>query len=137
MITRLLQTLPPWLEQVCVFALVGGLAFVLDTTILLTLTHFGVPPLAARLVSMAFAVVFTWQMNRRLTFKLKTPPTLAEFGCYVVISLTSLLINYAIFSVLQHFTPLVAATAVGTIVAATYNFFRYRALMGRGQGAPN
>lgn len=126
------QTLPTWTEQAAIFAIVGGLGFGLDAGVLTLATTLGTPPLVARVISIALTVVFTWQLNRRLTFKLRTAPTLEEFGRYVMISLASIAINYALFTglVLLH-APIIAAAAVGTAIAAIFNFLRYRTLLAK------
>jgi putative flippase GtrA len=133
MIERLARNAPPWSHEVLRFLVVGGSAFLVDAGILSLMARLGLPPLAARAVSISVALVFTWQMHRRLTFKVATPATFREFRRYVAISLVSIVMNYAVFSVMQTVMPPIAAAAVGTIVAAVYNFFRYRALMGRKQ----
>lgn len=121
---------PPWFEQAAVFAIVGGLGFAVDAGVLLGATTLGASPLLGRAISLAVTVVFTWQLNRRVTFKQTAPPTFKEFAHYVTISLVSILINYAVYSALVFLhAPLLLAAAIGTIVAAAFNFVRYRALL--------
>lgn len=132
-----LERLPSWLRQAVVFAVIGGLGFLLDAGVLTLLTHFGAPPPLARAVSIALTVVFTWQLNHWITFRRRTPPTFSEFGQYVAISLASIVINYGVFTglVFLH-TPLILAAAIGTVVAAVFNFIRYRALLSKDDRPP-
>ncbi len=133
---KFLAWLPAWVEQAVIFAIVGGLGFGLDAGVLTLLTKLGAPPLLARVISIAATVIFTWQLNRRLTFKLQAPPTLLEFQRYVMISLASIAINYAVFTVLVLLeVPIILAAAVGTVIAATFNFIRYRALLAKDRKA--
>ena len=133
MFKRLARRAPPWSLEALRFLMVGGTAFLVDAGVLALMGRLGLPPLAARAVSIAVALVFTWQMHRRLTFKVVRPATFDEFRRYVGISLVSIAMNYGIFSVMQLAIPPIPAAGVGTIVAAIYNFVRYRALMGRKQ----
>jgi putative flippase GtrA len=109
MIARLVRNAPPWSHEVLRFLVVGGSAFLVDAAILSLMARLGLPPFAARAVSISVALVFTWQMHRRLTFKVGTPATFVEFRRYVGISLVSIVQNYAIFSVMQVVMPPIAA----------------------------
>ncbi len=91
----------------------------------------GASPYTGRIVSLAAAIVYTWWLNRRLTFATVAPPTWREFGQYVVVSLAGALINYAIYSAaLALGAPLWLGFVLGTGIAAVFNFLRYRALLG-------
>ena len=130
--------LPHWFRQAFVFAAIGGTGFCIDAGVLTGLTHLGAPPALARAVSIALVVIFTWQLNRRITFKLRTPPTFKEFAHYVAISLASIVINYGVFTILVFLhMPIIPAAAIGTVIAAIFNFVRYRALLAKeGPSAP-
>jgi putative flippase GtrA len=91
----------------------------------------GTSPYAGRVVSLAAAIIYTWWLNRRLTFATAAPPTWREFGHYVVVSLAGAVINYAIYSAaLALGAPLWLGFILGTGIAAVFNFLRYRALLG-------
>ena len=47
---------------------VGGLGLITDLAVFTAIIGHGVPPLAARLVSLAVATLVTWRLNRALTF---------------------------------------------------------------------
>lgn len=118
------------LGQILRFAIVGGLAFLLDAAILKTLVHFGVDPVVGRIFSLAASVTLTWVLNRNLTFAAQKPPSWGEFGHYVLSSMMGLIINYVVYSaaVFLH-TPLIVALVIGTVIASIFNFFRYRQLL--------
>ena len=89
-----------------------------------------------RIGSIGVAIVFTWLMNRRLTFKVEAPPSWAEFAHYVAISLMGALINYVVFSAAALAkAPLLLAMALGTVCAMGFNFVRYRALLASRTGS--
>jgi putative flippase GtrA len=117
-------------RQALGYLFVGGAGFGVDYGLLKLMVGFGIPPLAARTVSIAVAIVFTWLLNRRFTFAVRTPPTLRELGHYTAISLGGALLNYTIFSVAVLLgSPLAPATMLGTLGAIAFNFVRYRALL--------
>jgi putative flippase GtrA len=80
------------------FLFSGSLAFLIDAAILKFLTAvFGLHPILARIVAIFFAQAAGWLSHRRFTFRLTTPPTLAEFLRYAGVQWTVALINYGIF----------------------------------------
>lgn len=81
------------------FLLGGGLAFAADGAILLLLTKvWGVSPYWARIPGIAVAMVVSWLVNRRLTFAVAAPPSLAEFGRFAAVSWLSQMVNYAAYA---------------------------------------
>lgn len=117
--------------QAARFIVVGGLAAVLDYGILNQIVHAGRSPYAARVVSIAVSLVFTWALNRSLTFATAKPPTWREFAHYCAVAMAGILLNLAIYwAALGVGLPTWAAFVLGTGLAAVFNFFRYRALLG-------
>lgn len=122
--------LPSWAAQVARFAVVGGLGFVVDASVLWLTLRAGASPYTGRVASMAVATVVTWALNRHLTFRTAAPPTWREFGAYVVQSLLGAGVNYALYAgTIAAGGPVVAALVLGTGVAAVFNFFRYRVIL--------
>ncbi|MBC7497258.1 MAG: GtrA family protein [Sphingomonadaceae bacterium] len=122
---------PAWLGQVARFALVGGLAFILDAGILWLTLRAGASPYAGRVLSIAVSIVFTWWLNRRLTFTTAAGPSWREFGAYALQSLLGAAINYGVYSAaIAAGAPVLAGLVLGTGIAAVVNFFRYRAILG-------
>ncbi len=124
------RRLPPWATQVAKFAVVGGLAFLLDAGVLWLTMRAGASPYAGRVLSIAVSIVFTWGLNRRLTFATAAPPSWREFGAYGLQSLLGAVVNYAVYSgVIAAGAPVIVGLVLGTAVASVLNFFRYRAIL--------
>ena len=80
---------------------------------------------------MTCGMVFAWWLNRHVTFRTPAPPSWREFGAYALNSLAGAAINYALYSgIVAAGAPPLAGLVVGTGVAAVFNFFRYRAILG-------
>jgi putative flippase GtrA len=108
------------------FVLSGSLAFATDAGILKALTAaFGVHPILARIVSIAFAHVVGWLSHRRLTFRLATRPTVAEFLRYVGVQSTVALINYAIYVAVILLRPGIEPLLALVISSGVAMFFSY------------
>ena len=123
--------MPPWAGQVARFGIVGGLGFVLDAGVLWLTLRAGASPYAGRVLSIVVTIVFTWWLNRRLTFGTAAAPSWREFGAYVVQSLAGAAVNYAVYAgVLWAGGPVWLALVVGTGIASVFNFFRYRTILG-------
>lgn len=112
------------------FGLVGGLAFALDAAILMLTIRLGASPYAGRALSVAAAIVFTWWLNRRMTFRTVAPISWPEFRGYVVQSLLGAVVNYAVYAVaLRAGEDTLVALVLGTGITSTFNFMRYRKLL--------
>jgi putative flippase GtrA len=108
------------------FLLVGGAAFVLDWAVVWALTHIGVGPYLARVISLSVSVTFTFWLNRFATFQANGQATLGEFAAYLAASGIGMVINYGIYALcIRLGLSLLAAMAIGTISAACFNFFAY------------
>ena len=112
------------------FILSGLLSFVVDAGVMLALIHWaGLSPFAARIPSILTAMVAGWLSNRRLTFRVATPPGLMEFLRYALASGTAIAVNYAVFAALLAFlpaTPPLVALIIGSGVAAGISYTGYR-----------
>jgi putative flippase GtrA len=105
---------------------VGGAAFVLDAGVVWGLTHAGIGPYVARLISISVSIAFTFVLNRALTFRAAGPVTGGEIMAYVAASGVGMAINYAIYAAgLKLGLAWLPALALGTIIAAAFNFFAY------------
>ncbi len=117
--------------QLLRFGLVGGSAAALDFVVLMTVIHFGGSRYFSRVISIAVAMVYTWTLNRRVTFATVAPPSWREFGHYAAVTLAGVSINLAIYSTALYFgAPVPLAFICGTGTAAVFNFLRYRILLG-------
>ena len=123
-----------WQGQALRFIIVGLGAAALDYGVLRGLMLAGLSPYLARTLSMAAALLATWQANRRMTFRTAAPPSWRVFLHYAATSLLGIGINYAVYSAgLLLGLPLWLAFCLGTGIAAVFNFLRYRVLLAPGK----
>jgi putative flippase GtrA len=111
------------------FALAGAAGFIVDTAVLYALRGV-IGPYAGRLVSFFCAVLTTWMLNRTFAFATheKHLPLWREFSHYFLAMLGGGSINYAVYSVLITFVPLIyhnpiIGVACGSIAGLSVNFF--------------
>jgi len=115
------------------FVVVGGIGFVVDALILSTLIHgFDVGPLIARVFSFSGAVTVTWLLNRIWTFsRTMTAHKGSEYTRYIIVQTCGWMINFSVYAICIATSAImlaypVLALAVGSIVAATFNFLGAR-----------
>jgi putative flippase GtrA len=131
------------------FVLAGILALTTDALILQGLIHAGWHPLLARPLAIAVAMVVSWQVNRNVSYAMKTPPTLGEFGRFAAVSWSAQAVNYSVFSailLLRPGTHPLLALLLASLVAMFVSYFGFRhgvfqrrdwiGSRGRGPGAP-
>lgn len=108
------------------FLLSGAIAFSVDAGLMeLGIRLFSWPPLAARCVSVACAIVAAWLAHRRLTFALTTRPTWPEFARYVAAASMTALVNYAVFAFILLAWPAFQAIAALVVSSCVATFFAY------------
>jgi putative flippase GtrA len=124
------------LRHVGGFILAGGVAFVVDSAVLMLLTRvFGVPPLAARLVAISLAMIVSWLINRTVTFPVLARPTGAEFTRFAAVAWVAAALNYAIFAGLIFMMPAlhpVLAVGIASIGAMTLSYIGMKFSVFRG-----
>lgn len=118
------------------FAVAGGIAFLVDAGVLTLAVGLGLRPELARLPSFLAAVVTTWAINRRFTFRTTRPPDLGEFLRYLSAMMLGLAINYAVFVLVLNASARAAALPVLALVPATLcgmaaNFLTSRRILHR------
>ena len=128
------------LQHGLAFLLSGSLAFVIDASVLKGLTVFvGMHPIAARVIAISLAMVVGWLAHRRFTFRLTTPPSVAEFLRYVAVGWTVAALNYAIFVAIilvwPALEPLIAVF-ISSLVAMVFAYFGMRFAAFREPGSP-
>ena len=107
------------------FALVGLIGFTVDAGLLQLLLAVGLGPLLARLVSISFAVIVTFLLNRGWAFGTGGRGWRTEFAAYIGVAAASALLNYAIFAGILLLWPgtlplLALIIASGIAMAASY-----------------
>jgi len=115
------------------FALAGGIGFVADAAalwLLLATTPLG--PLAARVLSIGFALCVTWQINRHLTFSPSRRGVAQEGARYGGVGIATSIINYLVYCVILFALPAMpplAALAIASLVAMALSFLGYSRLV--------
>jgi len=119
--------MPRLAPQLVRFIVVGGIGFIADAGLVFLLTRLGMSPIAARIPSIATAILLTWYLNRRLTFKVAHASSAGELVRYSGVALVSACLNFAVYTalVLGGVIPEVAV-AVATIALMAVNFFGYK-----------
>jgi putative flippase GtrA len=112
------------------FVTSGLIALAVDTGMTSLLTRaFGVPPLLARPIAIAVAMVVAWTCHRHLTFAVKTEPSLNEFGRYAAVAWGAAGVNYAIYAAILFLLPVVApelALIASSVVSMVVSYLGMR-----------
>ena len=143
-VARILAALPS-MTRLLRFAMVGGIGFVVDASMLAVIHHgLGVNPFAARVFSIVLAAFTTWRLNRSVTFEPSGHGQIREGFRYYCVVVFSAGINYGIYSAvllsIKGFPPVlaaVAATGCAMIISyAGYSQFVFRRLVKPESPAP-
>lgn len=135
--------LPPFFR----FALVGTLGLAVDLAVLWIGIHvLGLGPYGGRAVSFAFAVTFTWAVNRHVTFGDRRAHGAAgmarEWTRFVAANSIGLAVNYAVYAALLQWgpglsaEPMVAA-GIGAIAGLAFNYTASARLVFTTKAAPD
>lgn len=122
------------------FLFSGTLAFLIDASVLTVLTYFGLHPIVARVFAISIAMVAGWLAHRRFTFRLSTPPGVAEFLRYAAVQWTVAAINYGIFVAIVLLQPGIKplyALVVSSLVAMVFAYLGMRYAAFRKPGGPH
>ncbi|TIS53479.1 MAG: GtrA family protein [Mesorhizobium sp.] len=115
------------------FVLAGGIGFVADAAalwLLLCITPLG--PLAARVLSIGFALAVTWQINRHLTFAPSSRGIAREGARYGGVGVATSVVNYLVYCAILFALPSVpplAALVIASLVAMALSFLGYSRLV--------
>lgn len=99
------------------FLIVGGLGLITDIGCFTLILQYGVPPLLARVVSLAVATLVTWRLNRALTFDASGRRQNREAARYATVTAVAQGTSYLVFAVLT-LTVLAALPQLAIIVGA-------------------
>lgn len=117
----------PWIGQSLRFGMVAPLVFAVDWAVLHSLVNLGLPPLVARLGSLAASVAVGFLLNRNFTFRAAGRPSRQEFGRYLLAAALGIAANYGVFALTHRLgLPNPAAIAAGMLAAAAITFTRFR-----------
>lgn len=117
----------PRIARLAKFLAVGGIGFVIDAGLVYLLSQAGMSPITARIPSILAAILATWTLNRRLTFRVAQRPSAGELLRYASVALTSGVLNFGVYSLLvfNGVTPLLAV-ALATVALMAFSFFGYK-----------
>lgn len=115
------------------FALIGAIGFVADAAMLfLLLETTTLGAISARVGSIAFALLVTWQLNRWLTFGPSSRPLAVEGARYGGIGMATSLVNFVVYSAVLWAAPgltIFLALVIGSLAALVFSFFGYSRLV--------
>ncbi|TPO21208.1 GtrA family protein [Mesorhizobium sp. CU2] len=115
------------------FTLTGGVGVVPPPPalwLLIETTPLG--PLAARVLSIGFALCITWQINRHLTFAPSTRGMAREGARYGGVGIATSIVNYLVYCTLLFALPALpplVALAFASVVAMSLSFLGYSRLV--------
>lgn len=117
------------IPRVFQFLVVGGSAFLLDAVALWLLwRELGLHPLLCRVLSMGMALVYTYNLNRLITFRDRSV-SIGTFPAYVAASLLGICVNFAVYTFVLRFFPTewgpMLGAAAGTLAGMILNFSLY------------
>lgn len=126
------------LTRLASFVVAGAIGFLTDAGVLhLLITYTAVGPYLARIVSIALAMMVTWQINRRITFGHSGRSALDEGVRYTFVGSLGAALNYAVYAALIYAIPPiqpVAAVVAASLAAMVFSYFGYsRLVFGRGK----
>jgi putative flippase GtrA len=98
--------------------------------LLLNTTTLGV--ISARVGSIAFALLVTWQLNRWLTFGPSSRHVAVEGARYGGIGMATSVVNFVVYSAVLWAAPgltVFVALVIGSLAALAFSFFGYSRLV--------
>jgi putative flippase GtrA len=120
------------LVRIATFGGIGLVSFGLDLVVVGGLKALGLSPLLGRIAAFGVGLVTTWLLNRWLTFKTTSPPTVQEFGAFAAANAVGIGINYIIYAAAfglgAHW---ILAMVLGTGLGAVWNFLAYQKVLRR------
>lgn len=123
-------------REVAKFGVVGGIAFVIDTSIYLWLLggSMGAHPTKAKIISAIVATVFSWLANRYWTFRHRRQANvLREVSMFILmngigiaIASACVYISHWVLGFESASADFVAGSVVGLVLGTIFRFFAYR-----------
>jgi putative flippase GtrA len=115
------------------FALIGAIGFAADAGMLYLLLHTtSLGAISARVASIAFALMVTWQLNRWLTFGASSRPVAVEGARYGGVGVATSMVNFAVYSAILWAAPgltVFLALVIASLAALALSFFGYSRLV--------
>lgn len=102
---------------------VGGL--LIDISVLMLLEHAGLDKVWARAASLAVATLFTWSLNRLITFGETGREKHHELGRYILVAAVAQSVNYLSFLGISDLVPMMPhaiAAFLGAVLATGFSY---------------
>lgn len=112
-------------KQIIKFGIVGGLAFLIDYSILYILTEvFGIYYLYSSVISFSVSVIFNYILSIKWVFDVSKKQTIKEFSTFIILSIIGLIINQLIMYIMVEKASIwyMFSKIVSTIIVMVYNF---------------
>lgn len=117
------------MKRLLAFGIAGTSGFITDAGLLhLMITYTQIGPYIARVLSIAAAMIVTWQINRTFTFGKSGRSVTDEGVRYGFIGLLGALLNYIIYATLIFTIPVlqpVVAVIAASLGAMLFSYFGY------------
>nr|WP_316651697.1 GtrA family protein [uncultured Gellertiella sp.] len=121
--------LSPRLKRLALFVIAGTSGFLTDAGLLhVLITYTPIGPYLARVLSIATAMLVTWQINRNFTFDQSGRSKTDEGVRYGFVGLLGALLNYGVYATLIFTMPLlqpVVAVVAASLAAMGFSYFGY------------
>ena len=118
-------------RRLAAFSVAGVAGFVVDAGVLAAGMALGLPAWIARVPSFLSAVVATWSINRRITFRTEAAPSLREFATYLAAMSVGLAANLAgFYAALIAGVPALLALLPATAAGMVANYLGARRVLG-------
>lgn len=116
------------------FLLVGGAGYVVDVGLTYLFMSLVANPYVARLPAVLIAMVVTWAINRKFTYRSGSEASLRELMRYMAVASSVTTFNFLFYSLLVYlgWVPVLAIT-VATGLQAIVSFFLYKFLIFNGR----
>ncbi|MEP6829105.1 MAG: GtrA family protein [Rhizomicrobium sp.] len=129
------------------FAIIGGVGFVVDSTVLALDTNWlGLDPFKGRVLSIFCAMICTWLGNRYFTFadrraRGSVSAVFHEWSKFVAANIVGALVNYGVYATLLRFASppfnnKYIALVAGVLAGLVFNFILSKKLVFTGRTPP-
>ena len=113
------------IKQIFKFGIVGGIAFIIDYTLLYILTEYiGIHYLISSIISFTISVIFNYILSVKWVFNVKRKQGTREFIIFIILSLIGLLINSLIMYLMVDICNIyyMISKLISTFIVMVYNF---------------
>lgn len=110
------------------FGIIGTSALILEVLLISILFKIGIDLKLTRIVSIPLAILFTWYLNRTITFKSRNPKKIRQYGKYLFVILLGISINYSVYLYVLGLFKIfnysyIIALCFGSVSSMFFNFF--------------